>query len=134
MVLRLSAYLKSAGKGNVFHFLHFNAIFNLFVLSRQRHRQGQGQRLQSSRAPAPSPTPALYRRTTHVFLIDWHFLVGSIRLAKSSEFLEAAKTKDEAHNSTAPELQTWLFFPPLHRRRGGHIPCIDFTQVRPGHL
>lgn len=51
MVLRLSAYLKSAGKGNVFHFLHFNAIFNLFVLSRQRHRQGQGQRLQSFRAP-----------------------------------------------------------------------------------
>lgn len=51
VVLRLSAYLKSAGKGNVFHFLHFNAIFNLFVLSRQRHRQGQGQRLQSFRAP-----------------------------------------------------------------------------------
>jgi len=40
--LTLSAYLKSAGKGNVFHFLHFNAIFNLFVLSRQR----QGQQLQ----------------------------------------------------------------------------------------
>lgn len=32
----------------------------------------------------------LTRLGTHVFLIDWHFLVGSIRLAKSSEFLEAA--------------------------------------------
>lgn len=122
LVLRLSAYLKSAGKGNVFHFLHFNAIFNLFVLSRQRHRQGQ--RLQSFRAPELQLRVQLQlsiggqRMYSSLIGISWLAALDWPSQVNSS------KRPRPRMRPTTPQLQSsrlGCFFLHFQGGRGGHI-------------
>lgn len=91
--LRLALSLKSAAqkKGNVFHFLHFNAIFNLFVLV----EAVAGRRRLSRRHVACGmwllQLVTLVCWATHIPSLIGISWLQALELVKSSEFLEVGK-------------------------------------------
>jgi len=129
--LTLSAYLKSAGKGNVFHFLHFNAIFNLFVLSRQR----QGQQLQLQLKLHGQVQLSIGGQRMYSSLIgiswlaalDWPSQVNSSKRPRPRPRMRVQNSRLGCFFS----FRLHFFFFLLN---GGDIHIFDASQVRPGHL